>query len=241
MITDDEGGRPVRLYPSLLAIAIMMTFTPTPTTIAVATESAVPLDRPVVVEVRPPVGSLVPAIGPSVIYPVVELEPELNSIESEGTEDEHEVQVLAVGVDSDLSSRVEKQSSRLSHKEEIAGATPAPTTKVNTGSIDLTDKQELMLSAGISPDDWEAADYIIEKESNWLNVESRVDIDSFGIVQGNIDAHGTCEDNPHWQHCIPEGFKEDLVVQLKWADNYVKDRYGGWQQAADFKERNNWY
>lgn len=34
---------------------------------------------------------------------------------------------------------------------------------------------------------------------------------------------------------------KDPIVALKWMNDYVNNRYGGWQQALEFHNANNWY
>ena len=50
---------------------------------------------------------------------------------------------------------------------------------------------------------------------------------AFGIPQALPSYKTGCGSNP--------------VCQLKWMDRYVKDRYGGWDEAWAFWLANNWY
>lgn len=100
-----------------------------------------------------------------------------------------------------------------SQPEVVAAETPAPQTPAYTGT-----HEELMAAAGISPEDYGAADYIISHESSWNPDATEPTTGAHGLPQALPYSKTGCG----W---------EDAVCQLQWASQYASSRYEGWQGA----------
>jgi hypothetical protein len=85
---------------------------------------------------------------------------------------------------------------------------------------------ELMSQAGVT--DTLYASILIDKESNCNPY----------AVNASSGACGIAQELP----CGKSGCKwGDAVCQVKWMQSYVFNRYGSWEKAVRFHERNNWY
>ncbi|MGI5952185.1 MAG: G5 domain-containing protein [Brooklawnia sp.] len=87
---------------------------------------------------------------------------------------------------------------------------------------------EWLAAAGIDPADWNAAEILITRESTWNPNAVNPSSGACGLVQ----ALPCSKLGPNWN---------DPIVALKWGDNYVKQRYGGWQGALSHSYANGWY
>jgi hypothetical protein len=85
-------------------------------------------------------------------------------------------------------------------------------------------KYDWMAAAGISPSDYPAVDYIVTHESGWNPLAD-------GPMTGLGQAHGLPQALPYAKTGC--GW-EDPICQLKWADGYAHDRYGGWWSAYQY-------
>ncbi len=82
---------------------------------------------------------------------------------------------------------------------------------------------------GYTPQDWNALNYIIEHESNWNPQALNQSSGAWGIPQ-ILPMEGR-----------PERGTLNPKQQISWLLDYIKDRYGGPQQAYQFKLANGWY
>lgn len=104
-----------------------------------------------------------------------------------------------------------------------APATPAPSSGYPAGS-----HEDWMAQAGIPAADFAAVDYIVQHESGW-------DPDATEPVTG---AHGLPQALPYSKTGC--GWS-DPVCQLRWANDYSVERYGGWWAAqAYWAVHRNW-
>ena len=87
--------------------------------------------------------------------------------------------------------------------------------------------EDLMAQAGISPDQYQYADYIVEHESGW-NPTAYNSIGACSLVQ----ALPCSKIGNDWR---------DPVTALRWGNQYVLARYGSWYQAYLFKLSHGWY
>lgn len=85
-----------------------------------------------------------------------------------------------------------------------------------------TDHEQLMNQAGIQPEDYGAADYIISHESSWRDSATEPTSGAFGLCQ-SLPAIKMASAGSDWQ--------TNPVTQLKWCNQYAQTRYGGWQGA----------
>jgi hypothetical protein len=104
----------------------------------------------------------------------------------------------------------------------------AATVSTEPQPIEPMTHVELMAAAGIQPEDYGAADYIITHESNW-NPEA---------TEPTSGAHGLPQALPYSKTGC--GWSDELC-QLRWANSYAVARYGGWWQAQAYWATNrNW-
>lgn len=83
------------------------------------------------------------------------------------------------------------------------------------------DKQALMAAAGIPPEYYGAADYIITKESQWRP----------GAINSSSGAYGLCQSLPASKMASAGAdYLTNPITQLKWCSAYSA-RYGGWGGA----------
>lgn len=104
------------------------------------------------------------------------------------------------------------------------GAVPA----AGGGTTYAGSHSDWMSAAGINPADWSAVEILINRESTWNPNAVNPSSGACGLVQ----ALPCSKLGPNWN---------DPVVALQWGDNYVKQRYGGWQQALAHSYAVGWY
>lgn len=98
------------------------------------------------------------------------------------------------------------------------------------------DKYTWMTQAGIPESEWEFVDYIVSRESGW---------NPCAYYPGRSDCSATPTSACGLAQALPCSKLGtnwyDPVHALKWQYNYVKARYGGYQQAVAFWKINHWY
>lgn len=87
---------------------------------------------------------------------------------------------------------------------------------------------ELMAAAGIASSDYAAVEFIVNNESGW----------NANATNASSGAHGLPQALPYSKTGC--GWT-DAVCQLKWADNYAKQSYGGWNAAYNFWISHRWW
>ncbi len=106
---------------------------------------------------------------------------------------------------------------------EVIGAKPEH--RPYTGGGTKTD----WLAASLIPQDmWGYADFMVQKESGWNPNAMNKSSGACGLAQ----ALPCSKLGPNWN---------DPVVALNWMNGYVNGRYGGWEQAYAFWQKNRWY
>ncbi len=101
----------------------------------------------------------------------------------------------------------------------VVGAKP----KTYTGS-----HADWMIAAGISPNDFDYVERLIQKESGWRPDALNSSSGACGLVQ----ALPCSKLGPNWN---------DPVVALRWGQGYVTSRYGGWAGAWQHSQNVGWY
>jgi hypothetical protein len=108
----------------------------------------------------------------------------------------------------------------------------AAVQKGNQGETNLDNqKREWLISSGIAEADWPSVDYIVSQESGWNPTAQNPSSTAFGLAQFLDATWGGVG-------CVKTS---EPVQQLKCADLYVKQRYGGWKGAEDYKRANGTY
>lgn len=92
----------------------------------------------------------------------------------------------------------------------------------------LTPHQQLMVQAGIAQSDWQYADQIITIESHWDDMQVNTETGACGLIQVNPCTKSKCN-------------SADDICELRWADSYVKSRYGSWYNALQFHLKEGYY
>ena len=113
------------------------------------------------------------------------------------------------------------------------------------------ERQELMAAAGISPDEYAAADYIINRESGWCATKWQGQwgqCPSFyeekypGAESTKSLGFGLCQSTPAIKMASAgDDWRTNPVTQLKWCSGYARGRYGSWNQAYDFWIAHSWW
>ena len=93
---------------------------------------------------------------------------------------------------------------------------PAPVSDYPSGS-----KEDWMSQAGIPQSDWAAVDYIVTRESGWNPNATEPVTGAHGLPQALPYSKTGCD----W---------DDPICQLRWANEYAVERYGGWWAAQAY-------
>ena len=104
-----------------------------------------------------------------------------------------------------------------------------------------SEKEELLIAAGIDPADWQYVDFILEKESNWRPfVWNEQGSPAYGLCQTMTTAHS---DPSRTKYPIVdiEDFMKNPVAQLRWCNSYALGKYGSWQAAYEFWLEKGWW
>lgn len=102
--------------------------------------------------------------------------------------------------------------------------TQQPVTQIVARGSSLSGIKGDMALAGIAASDYDAADYVISRESNW-NPTARNASGAYGLCQA-LPGSKMASSGSDWS--------TNPVTQLKWCNGYAKSRYGGWQAAKSF-------
>jgi uncharacterized protein YabE (DUF348 family) len=121
-----------------------------------------------------------------------------------------------------------------------------PVTEIRVVGANLSGIKGDMARAGIPPDQYEYADYIISKESGWCPTKWQGEYGGCPAYHGTPTSAGTgyglCQATPGWK-MASEGadWGTNPVTQLRWCTGYANGRYGSWQNAYNFWSRNHWW
>lgn len=95
-----------------------------------------------------------------------------------------------------------------------------------------SDKQGVMAAAGLSPEDFMYADYIISRESGW----------NAGASNKSSGAYGLCQALPGTKMTSAgSDWQTNPVTQVKWCNGYAVGRYGSWQNAYNTWLSKHWW
>ncbi len=107
-----------------------------------------------------------------------------------------------------------------------------PTPYFNTLIVEDEDKKKQMNQAGIDEEDYGYVDYIIDHESSW----------DYQATNPSSGAYGYCQAlPPEKMNSIATDWKTNPQTQLKWCDQYARERYGTWEDAYNFWYTNHWW
>lgn len=113
------------------------------------------------------------------------------------------------------------------------------------------EKEQLMAAAGILPEEYAAADYIISRESGWCATKWQ---GQWGICPPFYEekypgaesvktlGYGLCQSTPAIKMATAgEDWRTNPVTQLVWCTSYARGRYGDWNKAYDFWIEKHWW
>jgi uncharacterized protein YabE (DUF348 family) len=106
---------------------------------------------------------------------------------------------------------------------EIVGSKPATLPYTGGGT-----KSEWLAASNIPQESWGYADFMVSKESGWNPNAVNKSSGACGLAQAL-----PCSKVP--------GNPYNPIDSLNWMNGYVNGRYGGWEQAYSFWQRNRWY
>lgn len=106
---------------------------------------------------------------------------------------------------------------------ELIGTKPDRVPYTGGGS-----KTEWLSASNVPQDSWGYADFMVQKESGW----------NPNAVNRSSGACGLAQALPCSK--VP-GNPLNPVDSLNWMNGYVNGRYGGWEQAYAFWQKNKWY
>lgn len=124
-----------------------------------------------------------------------------------------------------------EESRSVAHEEVTTAAVDKQVTvetKATASSTSGGSHTDWMAAAGISPADYSAVEILIQRESSWNPSAVNASSGACGLVQSL-----PCSKlGPNWS---------DPVTALIWGNEYVQQRYGGWQGALAHSYATGWY
>jgi uncharacterized protein YabE (DUF348 family) len=117
---------------------------------------------------------------------------------------------------------------------------PAVTEIVVIGTS-LSGIQGDMALAGISPSDYQYANYIISHESGWCPTKAQGEYGSCPPFTGSVPAYGgygLCQATPGAKMASADingvvDWATNPITQLRWCSGYAAERYGSWYNAYE--------
>lgn len=104
-------------------------------------------------------------------------------------------------------------------------------------------KQAIMVAAGLNPEDYAAADFIISHESGWCATKWQGQwgycpptyIEKYaGAETVTSLGFGLCQSTPAIKMATAgSDWRTNAITQLKWCSSYARGRYGSWQKAYE--------
>lgn len=101
-----------------------------------------------------------------------------------------------------------------------------------------------MALAGITPTDYQYADYIISRESGWCPTKAQGEYGSCPAYTGSVPSYGgygLCQATPGIKmESAGADWATNPITQLKWCSGYA-EKYGGWYGAYLFWSSNHYW
>lgn len=132
---------------------------------------------------------------------------------------------------------IEMRDGKEVSRKEIASIVmkePKKRVEVVGTKIDLPpgSHQDWMAAAGIPSEHWGIVNYLVQRESGWRVNARNASSGAYGLPQA-LPGRKMASAGADWE--------TNPITQLKWMNGYVNGRYGGWQGAYEFWQRNHWY
>jgi resuscitation-promoting factor RpfB len=112
--------------------------------------------------------------------------------------------------------------------------TVQPVTEIIDQGTSLSGIKGDMALAGISPSDYQYADYIISHESGWCPTKAQGEHYCPAIPDnsGTSNGYGLCQATPGYKmSSAGSDWATNPITQLRWCTGYANSRYGGWYNA----------
>ncbi len=114
--------------------------------------------------------------------------------------------------------------------------TQQPVTEIVNQGTSLSGIKGDMSLAGIAPEDYQYADYIITHESGWCTDKLQGDIGYCPVTPPSYIpddlGYGLCQATPGSKmSSAGADWETDPVTQLEWCNGYATSKYGGWYNA----------
>jgi hypothetical protein len=107
------------------------------------------------------------------------------------------------------------------------------------------DKLTWMQQSGLSPNDYQYADYVISHESGWCPTKWQGEPGACPPYHGTPPSYlgyGLCQATPGTKMATAGGdWATNPVTQLNWCTNYANSKYGGWYGAYQFWYAHHWW
>lgn len=103
-----------------------------------------------------------------------------------------------------------------------------------------------MALAGISPDEYQYADFIISNESGWCPTKWQGEYGGcpayHGTPSSSYTGYGLCQATPGYKMSSEgDDWATNPVTQLRWCSGYARSRYGSWYGAYEhWVSHHNW-
>lgn len=123
--------------------------------------------------------------------------------------------------------------------------TVQPVTQIEARGTNLSGIKGDMARAGITPDDYQYADYIISHESGWCPTKAQGQYGGCPAYAGYVPSYGgygLCQATPGVKMASAGvDWATNPVTQLIWCSGYAQSRYGGWYNAySHWLAYHNW-
>jgi len=122
--------------------------------------------------------------------------------------------------------------------------TQQPVTQIAVRGTSLSGIRGDMALAGVSPDDYEAADYIISHESGWCTTKAQGEHDCPVVPDNQFTSggYGLCQATPgNKMSSAGADWATNPITQIRWCSGYAAGRYGGWSGAYNhWLNYHNW-
>jgi uncharacterized protein YabE (DUF348 family) len=123
--------------------------------------------------------------------------------------------------------------------------TQQPVTQIQVVGSSLSGIKGDMAQAGISPNDYTYADYIISHESGWCPTKAQGQYGGCPAYAGSVPSgggYGLCQSTPGSKMASAGAdWATNPVTQLRWCSGYATSRYGSWAAAYNhWVSYHNW-
>jgi len=123
--------------------------------------------------------------------------------------------------------------------------TKTPVSQIVVVGTSLSGIKGDMALAGISPSDYQYADYIISNESGWCPTKAQGQYGGCPPFSGSVPSYGgygLCQSTPGIKMASAGGdWATNPITQLRWCAGYASAHYGGWANAySHWVNNRNW-